>query len=119
MWEFPSHILPGSNNSTISLRKKTAHDFVEGLFSLEDNSAAECLQSLDLEYVGELGSVPWVFSHLKLAMHVHLFHLHNAEEMPLAEDPHLRRWAGPEAIEAETMGSGMRQCWKLIAEAAA
>lgn len=112
MWEIPSHILPDSNNSTATSRKKAAREYVAGLFHLADPA-----EHLDLEYVGELGSVPWVFSHLKLTMHVHLFQLNDPEEVPLTKDPRPRRWATSEAVEAETMGTGMRQCWKLVADA--
>lgn len=118
MWEFPSHILPDSNNSTAGARKKLAREFVTGLFNLKDTSVQPAdTQSLDLEHVGELGSVPWVFSHLKLTMHVHLFRLHSHQDIPLVEGTCPRRWAGAEAVEAETMGTGMRQCWKSVAEA--
>lgn len=119
MWELPSHVLPDSNNSTAGLRERMAREFVTGLFNRENDSVAADMQPLDLESVGELDSVPWVFSHLKLTMHVHLFQVHNQQEVPLADDdPRPRRWAAAEAVEAETMGTGMRQCWKIVAGAA-
>ncbi|CAN8103870.1 unnamed protein product [Discula destructiva] len=112
MWEFPSDILPDSNNSTAAARKTRARDLVNGLFAPDGCSA-------DMEYAGELGSVPWVFSHLKLTMHVHVFELTSPDEVPLAgTGPHRRRWASATAVEAETMGTGMRQCWRLVAESA-
>lgn len=115
MWEFPSDILPDPNKSTTVSRKQRARKFVTGLFdSGEDADEAV----LDLTYAGELGSVPWVFSHLKLTMHVHLFQLNSLDEVTLVNGPCPRRWASPEMVEAETMGTGMRQCWKLIAESA-
>lgn len=118
MWEFPSHILPEANDSTSASRKRTARDFVTSLFSRKHAAGTVERQNLGLEYIGELGSVPWVFSHLKLMMHVHLFRLNTGTDIPLAEDPRRRRWATPEAVEGETMGTGMRQCWKLIETAA-
>lgn len=111
MWEFPSDILPAANKSTTASRKQRARKFVTGLF---DAGRIE----MDLTYAGELGSVPWVFSHLKLMMHVHLFQLNSSNEITVADGPCPRRWASPEMVEAETMGTGMRQCWKLIAESA-
>lgn len=95
-----------------------ARELVKGLFNLEAAPDKAGTQHLDLEYVGELGSVPWTFSHLKLTMHVHLFELNISDDIPLAKDPRPRRWATSEAVEGETMGTGMRQCWKLVAEAA-
>ncbi|KAJ4404228.1 hypothetical protein N0V82_010532 [Gnomoniopsis sp. IMI 355080] len=115
MWEFPSDILPDSSKSTAVLRKQRARKFVTGLFNLDDDVNAV---EVDLEYAGELGSVPWVFSHLKLMMHVHLFQLNSSDEIALADGPCPRRWATPELVEGETMGTGMRQCWKLIAASA-
>lgn len=115
MWEFPSDILPDSNNSTAPERKQRARGFVTGLFKSGDKmDPAE----LDVEQVGELCSVPWVFSHLKLMMHVHLFRLNGSDKMPLAGGSCPRRWATPDSVEAETMGTGMRQCWKAVAESA-
>ncbi|KAF3765976.1 hypothetical protein M406DRAFT_31150, partial [Cryphonectria parasitica EP155] len=114
MWEFPSQILAEANDSTAASRKRSARNFVTDLFDLGDSSAAGRKQSLILEYRGELGSVPWVFSHLKLTMHVHLFRLKNGQqETPVAhaQDENPRRWATSAAVEGETMGTGMRQCW--------
>lgn len=73
---------------------------------------------MDLAYAGELGSVPWVFSHLKLMMHVHLFHINDSDKIPLAESADPRRWASADSVEGENMGTGMRQCWKLVAGSA-
>lgn len=118
MWEFPSEILPDSNSSTAGQRKKLARELVTGLFQAETAPGKANMQRVDLGYVGELGSVPWTFSHLKLTMHVHLFELNSRQDTALAENARPRRWATAEAVEAETMGTGMRQCWKLVAEAA-
>lgn len=117
MWEFPSDILPDSNDSSKAARKSRARTFVTGLFKSDPTSDATA--AMELEYAGELGSVPWVFSHLKLTMHVHLFQLHDSDEVPLAGGNHPSRWATPDAVEGETMGTGMRQCWKLIAASSA
>lgn len=114
MWEFPSDILPDSSKSTAASREQRARKFVTGLFSADDENAGE----VDLEYAGDLGSVPWVFSHLRLMMHVHLFQLNNCDDIAFADGPGPRRWATPELVEGETMGTGMRQCWKLVAATA-
>lgn len=115
MWEFPSDILPDTNNSSAAARKTRARKFVGGLF--ESASTSNTGHALDLKCAGELGSVPWVFSHLKLTMHVHLFQLENSDDIALADGSQPRRWVTPNAVEDETMGTGMRQCWKLIAAA--
>lgn len=59
----------------------------------------------------DLGSVPWVFSHLKLTMHVHIFEVKDdARPMVLApgQDAARCRWADAESVEQETMGTGSR-----------
>lgn len=112
MWEFPSHILPNSNDSTGRSRTLAAHRFVSTLF---DCDAPKSLPGL--KHIGELGSVPWTFSHLKLNMHVHLFQIADQHTVPMVKGALPRRWATGEEVEGETMGTGMRQCWKLIEEA--
>lgn len=116
MWEFPSDVLPGSNDSSAAARKSRAWEFVTGLFT--SDGASTTPHAMHLEHAGDLGSVPWAFSHLKLTMHVHLFRLDSSDEVPLADSPDARRWVTPDGVEAETMGTGMRQCWRLVAESA-
>lgn len=111
LWEFPSYILPDSNDSTAKSRKLAARRFVSGLFDCDDQALLP-----QLKYIGELGSVPWAFSHLKLNMHVHMFRLADRDAVSLAKDARPRRWATADDVEGETMGTGMRQCWKLVEE---
>lgn len=112
MWEFPSHILPDSNDSTGKSRKLAASRFVSGLFDCDSQELPP-----HLKHIGELGSVPWTFSHLRLNMHVHMFRLADRNAVPMVEEARPRRWAAAEDVEGETMGTGMRQCWKLVEEA--
>lgn len=117
MWELPSYILSESNDSTAKSRKKDAREFVTSLFGYNTSGPVQ-KQHSQFKYMGELGSIPWVFSHLKLHMHVHLFQLEDKQNISLVAGPCQRRWAAPEDVEAETMGTGMRQCWSLVAESA-
>ncbi|SPQ25591.1 df5cb24c-15cf-4546-a267-3de3e6443d7d [Thermothielavioides terrestris] len=82
LWELPSHTLPDPNDSTAKSRTKKAK------------------------------AVPWLFSHLKLAMHVHLFELDDS--MGAAEFEDSQRWATVEEIDRESMGTGMKKCWSLV-----
>ncbi|KUI73605.1 A/G-specific adenine DNA glycosylase [Cytospora mali] len=114
LWEFPTHILPDGNKTTSGTKRKLiAREFVTGLFEATDRAAG-------LKHRGELGSIPWVFSHLKLTMHVHVFQLEddiNQIAQALGQDAGRYQWADAESVEQETMGTGMRRCWKLIEEA--
>ena len=80
-----------------------------GLFGREDGHG-----KASIKYAGDLGSVPWVFSHLKLTMHVHSFQVEDGPDDVVVADR--TRWADAAAVEGETMGTGMRHCWKLVVE---
>ena len=65
----------------------------------------------------DLGSVPWLFSHLKLTMHVFLFETITMGGETLVKQMEGRvagceRWTRD--VEAESMGTGMRKCWALV-----
>ncbi|KAH8677512.1 DNA glycosylase [Xylariales sp. PMI_506] len=108
LWEFPSHILPDSNNSTTKGRKAEALRFVEDLVSAS-------VKKGELRYSGELGNVPWLFSHLRLTMYVHLFELNDIDGDGLSfSSVSRKRWSGD--VDQESMGTGMRKCWSLIQE---
>ncbi|KAK1728474.1 DNA glycosylase, partial [Colletotrichum acutatum] len=67
LWELPSHTLPSTSGNTATSRKKDAQGYISGLIGGGGD------KKWRLKHAGELGSVPWLFSHLKLTMHVHLF----------------------------------------------
>jgi A/G-specific adenine glycosylase len=110
LWEFPSRLLAEKDDSSPSARKAAARDWVESL--VKDES----LDPSSLTYRGELGNVPWLFSHIKLTMHVYLFDLDDASTGESCSTER-RRWTGD--VEAESMGTGMRKCWSLVQEAEA
>ncbi|KAG7115304.1 Adenine DNA glycosylase like protein [Verticillium longisporum] len=98
LWELPSKILP-DGAQTSSARVKMAKAHVASLLG----------KQASLKHAGELGTVPWLFSHLKLTMHVHLFDLSGPDTASGDE-----RWATSDEVEAESMGTGMRKCWALV-----
>ncbi|KAL2023315.1 hypothetical protein VTK56DRAFT_3053 [Thermocarpiscus australiensis] len=114
MWELPSHTLPESNNSTPRNRKTKAVSYVSELLNEKAGKPTKGRRAPDLRHVGELGSVPWLFSHLKLTMHVHLFELDKVDGV--ADLDNRRRWAVGEDIDKESMGTGMKKCWSLVKE---
>ncbi len=74
-----------------------------------------------LKHVGDLGSVPWLFSHLKLTMHVHLFEIEGdpGDDERVEEENNngaRSRWSDVVAVDEESMGTGMRKCWALVKE---
>lgn len=110
LWEFPSWIVPEDYEGTAKAHKRAAELFASGVLnpSLKRDSSTHP----NLRYVGELGSVPWLFSHLKLTMYVFLFELSCLEDEihPAVDSAH--RWSG--SVEDESMGTGMRKCWELV-----
>lgn len=110
LWELPSQILPASGDgSTAASRRRVAREFVAGLVGRKDGGG----KANNIKYLGDLGSVPWVFSHLKLTMHVHSFQVEDGRgDVVVAADR--TRWADATGVEEETMGTGMRHCWKRV-----
>ncbi|KAJ0384211.1 hypothetical protein COL922a_008885 [Colletotrichum nupharicola] len=106
LWEFPSHTLPAATSNTATSRKKDAQAYASGLIAGGKKEK--------LRHAGELGSVPWLFSHLKLIMHVHLFEADGPGDYVSS---HARsRWAAVQEVADESMGTGMRKCWALVRE---
>ncbi|CCF40313.1 A/G-specific adenine glycosylase [Colletotrichum higginsianum] len=113
LWELPSHTLPAATTttkkggSTAPSRRRDAQGYVAGL--LDGNGGKP-----EVRHVVDLGSVPWLFSHLKLTMHVHLFEVDGDEDLGSSHVRH--RWATAEEVDEESMGTGMRKCWALVRE---
>lgn len=112
LWEFPSWIVPEDYENTTASHERAAELCASAV--LDPSLKSESSLHPKLNYAGKLGSVPWLFSHLKLTMHVFLFELKCSEDefdsLPNADD----RWSS--SVEEESMGTGMRKCWKLVRE---
>lgn len=114
LWEFPTLTLPTSNDSTPKARKVEGTNFVCGsLLPGVDHSLIRCK--------GEVDSLTHVFSHLKLRMHIVRFEADLADDGGGAagaegvQSPTSRRkWCTEDEVEAESMGTGMRNCWALV-----
>ncbi|KAI8957583.1 DNA glycosylase [Daldinia sp. FL1419] len=115
LWELPSYILPDSPVGSAMTREKDAEKFVRGLLGGDRRPGGK---KIGVKHISGLGSVPWLFSHLKLTMHVYLFELEdeNYDEESGECDGTRRRWSDVDAIDAESMGTGMRKCWALVKE---
>jgi A/G-specific adenine glycosylase len=108
LWQFPQTALTESHNSAAH-RKSLAQKFVAQLGDTVPHLAS-------VQHVAELGSLVHIFSHLKLTMHVHRFNFElDADAGP--DDAFLgstnRKWVGTEAMDSETLSTGMRKCWDL------
>lgn len=115
LWELPSHTLPKTNDSTVKTRKANALSYAASLIPQKDKGSKSGRPSL--KHAGELESVPWLFSHLKLTMHVHLFEMDDTGDLPACGVR--ERWASAKDIDSESMGTGMKKCWSLVKETTA
>jgi A/G-specific adenine glycosylase len=110
LWEFPSWVVPEDYETTAKAHKRAAELFASGV--LDPSPKGDSSTHPNLRYVGKLGSVPWLFSHLKLTMYVFLFELSCSEDEVDAVVDSTHRWSG--SVEDESMGTGMRKCWELV-----
>lgn len=121
LWEFPTLSLAKDAATTTKARTKAAIYFVERLLqdlSLDPRNS--------LSHLGEVGQLTHIFSHLKLKMYVHSFTFDSdGGQSPVsnvsdtchpsaAKRSPPRKWANVDQVEAESMGTGMRNCWSLV-----
>jgi A/G-specific adenine glycosylase len=112
LWEFPSWVVPDDYDNRATTFERAAQLYASTV--LDPTFGSKSSTHPNLKYVSKLGSVPWLFSHLKLTMHVFLFELRCSDDefdiLPNKAD----RWSG--SVEEESMGTGMRKCWELVRE---
>ncbi len=113
LWELPSLTFPEPDWTKFKVRQSKAIQHVTSL--LHESSKSQ------VKHIGEIGSLPWQFSHMKLTMHVHVFDLSQARGASAsdclsdAKEPQ-RKWVSSEELDLESMGTGMRKCWALVKE---
>ncbi|KIH86463.1 A/G-specific adenine glycosylase [Sporothrix brasiliensis 5110] len=135
LWQLPSHDLPAALDGKAA-RRKAAEAFVtrwltdgeeDGRSKAKNGTSrggtcAAATAPLRITQATELGTVPWLFSHLRQTMHVYLFDVApedrgsiNRSNLPT---PASCCWAtAAEAEKKYSMGTGMRKCWALVREA--
>lgn len=111
LWEFPSYILQDVDEAGSSAKRKS-----KALAHVSEIGGEHGHKTSKTKQVGELGSVPWLFSHLRLTMHVHLFSLQDDDWLSDADSlkGSRLRWASSDEVDDESMGTGMRKCWSLV-----
>ena len=104
---------------TAKQRKQHALDFVNSV--LQKSYDSDSKSTGKVEHILEAGSITHLFSHIKLIMHVHIFHLNEKEESGTETkrssikqaEYQQRKWASRKEVEEESFGTGMRKCWTL------
>ncbi|KAF1838924.1 DNA glycosylase [Decorospora gaudefroyi] len=109
LWQFPQSSLAASQN-TPSQRKISAQKYVSGL----DLGAVDMTKA---HYVASFPPLVHIFTHLKLTMHAYRYSIQvdNADDIELiCKGPPARRWVDTNAMNNETLSTGMRKCWELV-----
>ncbi|PWY97228.1 DNA glycosylase [Testicularia cyperi] len=138
MWQFPSLTIStteAGDSATPTLLFADEEQKAIALrhaASLLEQSSARSRKAGSLAHVRQLGSITHIFSHLQLIMHVHLLVMRDAKVDIRSESQDTagptknkdfgtamshkapRRWADAAIVEAETMGTGMRNCWRTV-----
>lgn len=134
MWQFPSLTLSTTSASaTTSDDTETIHPD-KSIPDLIDTFVSSLIPNTTPKTKTKLASITHLFSHLHLTMHVYKVVLSaNAGLIKSQKQPSAtavsekkkdfgsilgcsasRRWATAEQVEAETMGTGMRNCWLTL-----
>lgn len=115
LWQLPSHDLSGKAPGSKAALQKGATAFVEQWLAgdVDGKKAAKMRAPV------HLGTVPWLFSHIRQTMHVFLLEAEavGGDRNEPRHTPDACCWATAEDVEdgeAYTMGTGMRRCWDLV-----
>ncbi|CAK7567520.1 MAG: hypothetical protein SEPTF4163_005485 [Sporothrix epigloea] len=122
LWQLPSYDLP-SALSTTAARRREAEAFVARWLTDAGDEKQKGRPMASLKTLGnkQLGSIPWLFSHVRQTMHVYLFDMtmdDDACSMVSLPTPASCCWVSvSDADTTYTMGTGMRKCWHLVKDA--
>jgi A/G-specific adenine glycosylase len=112
MWQFPKETISPRGLGTT---RKEASQLTNKLHSTLFQPHMSC----KAKHVAELGSVLHIFTHLKLTMHVHHFTVDADTDLPVSIPNHggvRKKWVEAEAMENESLSTGMLKCWRLVAD---
>ncbi|CAK7220182.1 hypothetical protein SCUCBS95973_004071 [Sporothrix curviconia] len=127
LWQLPSYDMPSAVDGAAA-RQKEAEAFVARWLAEDGDGPGKkkketgkpaTRMALKTTSARHLGSIPWLFSHLKQTMHVYLFDMAAGNDTCSAAavlpTPASCCWASVvEADKTYTMGTGMRKCWDLV-----
>lgn len=108
--QFPQNTLPTSANTPAS-RKAAALKYISGL-TVGDLDLSKARQ------VAAFDPLVHVFTHIRLTMYCHHFRINcndvDEVESVLSGSP-ARKWVQAASMDEETLSTGMRKCWDLVA----
>lgn len=110
LWQFPQTPLPASD-TTAAHRKSSAQKYVSAL-------TAGAIDMKTARYVTTFEPLVHVFTHLKLTMHAYHYRIADkgeADGLTCSGAP-TRKWVDTKSMDDETLSTGMRKCWELVAK---
>ncbi|KAH8725569.1 DNA glycosylase [Phaeosphaeriaceae sp. PMI808] len=111
LWQFPQSTL-SAPTSTPTNRKASAQKHISGL-EIPDVDLSKA------RYVAAFPPLVHVFTHIRLTMHAYQFRIlcDTVEDVDLAHaGPPARKWVETASMDDQTLSTGMRKCWDLIAQ---
>ncbi|KAF1923317.1 DNA glycosylase [Didymella exigua CBS 183.55] len=110
LWQFPQATLSAADMTAAS-RKASAQKYLSSLsVSGVDMTKARHIASFD--------PLVHVFTHLRLTMHAYRYRIADkaeADSLTCTGAP-ARKWVTASSMDNETLSTGMRKCWELIAK---
>ncbi|KAF2629086.1 A/G-specific adenine glycosylase [Macroventuria anomochaeta] len=110
LWQFPQTTLSASD-TTATVRKASAQKYVSSL-------TAGNIDLSKARYVTSFEPLVHVFTHLRLTMHAYHYRVtDNAEaDSLICSGAPARKWVDTSSMDNETLSTGMRKCWELVAK---
>lgn len=110
LWQFPQTTLSESD-ATAAYRKSSAQKYVSSLRAGDVNMHKA-------RFITGFDPLVHVFTHLKLTMHSYHYRVTGnaeADSLTCSGTP-ARKWVSTGDMDNETLSTGMRKCWELIAK---
>jgi A/G-specific adenine glycosylase len=108
--QFPQSTLSSSSNTPAS-RKASAQKYIASL-GVDDVDMSKA------DHVAAYPPLVHVFTHIRLTMHVYHFSVTVDDDEDIQFEhvgPPARRWVDAESMDEQTLSTGMRKCWDLVA----
>ncbi|XPS78470.1 hypothetical protein M3J09_010481 [Ascochyta lentis] len=110
LWQFPQTMLSESD-VTAAHRKTSAQKYVSSLIAGDTDLGKA-------RYVASFDPLVHVFTHLKLTMHAYHYRITDKTETDslVCSGTPTRKWVSTSSMDNETLSTGMRKCWELVAK---
>ncbi|KAJ8105458.1 hypothetical protein OPT61_g10164 [Boeremia exigua] len=109
LWQFPQTTLSASD-TTATHRRTSAQKYVSSL-------TAGSIAMAQARHITSFDPLVHVFTHLRLTMHAYHYRITDktdADSLRCSGAP-ARKWVNTSSIDNETLSTGMRKCWDLVA----